>query len=194
MDAENHECNGEPDRAVDVSLDGDVILIVGTDKVRLRVYSQCLRSASKIFNAMFGPHWSDGQRLTERSPIEVALPEDDADAMRTICYIVHHRNDLVSQHLTTKKILQIAIEVDKYDFRIALKFASVEWLKPPVNAKREEMGHRLATAFLFENSDAFEAHFMKLLLHYDGSYLDFWDDELTTQVIPFKVFSMRWPR
>jgi hypothetical protein len=182
--------NGEPDRAVDVSPDGDVILIVGAENVRLRVYSQCLRSASKTFSAMFGPHWSEDQRLSQGSPIEVSLPEDDADAMRTICYIVHHHSNLVSQHLTAKEILQIAIEVDKYNLKIALKYASVEWLKPRVNAEREEMGHLLAAAFLFDNIDAFMARVITLIFHYNGSYLDFSDDEFTSQIIPSKVFSM----
>ncbi|PVH91394.1 hypothetical protein DM02DRAFT_664040 [Periconia macrospinosa] len=182
--------DGEPDQVVNISRDGDVILIVGAENVRLRVQSQCLRSASKTFSAMFGPRWSEGQRLSKGSPTEVPLPEDDADAMRTICCIVHHRNDLVSQHLTAKEILRIAIGVDKYDLKIALKYASVEWLKPRVNAEREEMGHLLAAAFLFDNTDAFMAHTITLILRYNGSYLDFLDDDFTSQIIPSRVFSL----
>src|SRR5437667_9691364 len=107
--------NDKPDRVADISPDGDVILIVGVENLRLKVYSQCLRSASKIFGAMFGPDWTEGQRLSKESPTEVPLLEDDADAMWMICCIVHHRNDLVPQHLTAKEVLQIAIEVDKYE-------------------------------------------------------------------------------
>lgn len=109
---------------------GDVILVVGAESLRLRVYSQCLRSASKIFDAMLGPNWSEGQRRSEATPTEVALPGDDAHAMRTICCFIHHRNDLEPDLLTAEEILQIAIEVDKYDLRVALKYASSEWLKP----------------------------------------------------------------
>jgi len=50
----------------DIAQDGDVILIVGDEKVRLRVYSQYLGSASDIFSAMFGPDWSEGQKLFQR--------------------------------------------------------------------------------------------------------------------------------
>ncbi|KAF1365202.1 hypothetical protein EJ07DRAFT_161287 [Lizonia empirigonia] len=182
--------NGEPDRVVDISPDGDIILIIGAENVRLRVHSQCLRSASKPFGAMFGSRWSEGQGLSKGSPTEVPLPEDDANAMRTICYIIHHRNGLVSQHLMTKEVLQIAIEVDKYDLKIALKYASVEWLKPRVNAEREEMGHLLVAAFLFDNTDAFMTHTITLILHYNGSYLDFLDDEFTSQIIPSRAFSL----
>jgi len=183
--------NDKLDRAADISPDGDITLIVGVENLRLKVYSQCLRSASKIFGAMFGPDWSEGQRLSKNSPTEVPLLEDDADAMWTICCIVHHRNDLVPQHLTAKEVLQIAIEVDKYDLKIALKYASVGWLKPRVNAERMEMGHLLAAAFLFDNTDVFMAHTLVLILHYTGSYLDFLDDEFTSQIIPSRTFCMQ---
>ena len=111
--------------------------------------------------------------------------------MRTICCIVHHRNDLVPQHLTAKEVLQITIEIDKYDLKITLKYASVEWLKPRVNAERVEMEHLLSAAFLFDNTDVFMAHTLALILHYNESYLDFLDDEFTSQIIPSRSFCMQ---
>ena len=110
--------------------------------------------------------------------------------MRTICCIVHHRNNLVPQHLTAKEVLQISIEVDKYDLKVALKYASVEWLKPQVSGERVEMGNLLAAAFLFDNTDVFMAHTIALILHYNGSYLAFLDDEFTSQIIPSSTFCM----
>jgi len=188
MDTSKH--NDKPDRVTDISPDGDVVLIVGGDNVRLRVYSQCLRSASPVFRVMFGPNWSEGQKLSSDSPTEVPLSDDDADAMRIICYVIHNRNDLVPQHLSAKDVLQIAIEVDKYELVTALKFASVEWVKPQVGAERVEMGHRLASAFLFDNTVAFEANILMLILHYAGSYVDFLDDEFTSQILPSKTFHL----
>jgi hypothetical protein len=123
MDTTMRHCGH--DRVADITPDGDVVLIVGEENLRLRVYSQFLLSASKVFGAMFLPHWSEGQRLCKEALTEILLPEDDADAMRIICYIIHHRNDLVPRHLTTRDILRIAIEVDKYDLKIALEPASL---------------------------------------------------------------------
>jgi hypothetical protein len=57
-----------------------------------------------------------------------------------------------------------------------------------------EMGHLLAAAFLFDNTDAFMAHTLALMLYYTGSYLDFLDDEFTSQIIPSRTFCMQWPR
>lgn len=76
----------------DIAPDGDVILFVGPEKTPLKVYSQCLRAASKVFRVMFGPDWSEGKGLTSRSPREIPLEEDDASALRTILCVLHHRN------------------------------------------------------------------------------------------------------
>ena len=75
------------DGPTEICLDGDVVLIVGADSIRLRVNSQSLISASKRFASMFGPHWLEGQSLSKHSPTDVTvlLPEDNADAMRAIC-------------------------------------------------------------------------------------------------------------
>jgi hypothetical protein len=120
------ERNGKLDPVPDISPDGDVVLVVGSRNVRLRIQSQCLRCASKVFGAMFGPHWSEGQGFSKESPREVPLVEDDADALRTICCVLHHRNDDVPQSLTPKEVLQIAIEADKYGLNITLKYARVQ--------------------------------------------------------------------
>ncbi|OAL47474.1 hypothetical protein IQ07DRAFT_646412 [Pyrenochaeta sp. DS3sAY3a] len=182
--------NGQPDRVADISPDGDVVLVVGAENVRLRVQSQCLRSASKVFGKMFGPDWSEGQRLLKEAPTEIPLPEDDADAMRTVCHIIHHRNDLVPPHLSAEEVLRIAIEVDKYDLKVAFKYANVGWLKPRINAERVDMGYLLVAAYLFDNTDAFMAHALTLILHYNGSYLNFLDDELISEIISSRIFCL----
>jgi hypothetical protein len=185
--------NSGEDSVAEIAPDGDVVFIVGRENVRLRVHSLILRSASKIFGAMFGPNWSEGQRLSKDLPTEVSLPEDDAEAMRTILCVIHLRNDLVPEHLTTQDFLQIAIEVDKYDLTIALKFASSVWLNLPSRAPLgitsiEQTKHLMAAAFLFGNTNMFKRHTETLILDYGGSYLSLFKDERITQVIPSKIF------
>jgi hypothetical protein len=36
----------------------------------------------------------------------------------------------------------------------------------------------------------FVAHALALILHYTGSYLEFSDDEITGQILPWKTFCM----
>jgi hypothetical protein len=90
------ERNGKLDPVPDISSYGDVVLMVGPQNVRLRIQSQCLRCASKVFDAMFRPHWIKGQGLSKEFPQEVPLLEDDTDALRTIyCVIYHYNNDVL---------------------------------------------------------------------------------------------------
>jgi hypothetical protein len=117
---------------------------------------------------MFGPNWSEGQGFSKESIWEVPLVEDDVDALRTICCVIHHRNDDVPQALTPKEVLQIAIEADKYDLSVALKYASAKWLKPRGNADKVDIGYLMAVAFLFGDMDTLAAHTLALILHYKG--------------------------
>jgi hypothetical protein len=192
MDTAERNCKLDP--VPDISPDGDVVLVVGPRNVRLRIQSQFLRCASKVFGAMFGPTWSEGQGLSKESPREVRLVEDDADALRIICCVIHHRNDDVPQYLTPRKVLQIAIEADKYDLNVALKYARAQWLKPRGSPERVDIGYLLAAAFLFGDMDMFVANTLALILHYNGSYLECLDDEITSQIIPWKTFCMQQPR
>lgn len=175
----------------DIVPDGDVILVVGVENRRLRINSQFLRYASKVFRAMFGPDWREGRRISNELPAEVALPNDDADAMRIICCIIHHRNNLIPPLPTTKKVLQIAIVVDKYDLTVALKFVMLEWLRKPRNKLGiVEVGDLLAAAFLLNIHDMLVAYAKMLVLDYSESYRGILDDELIGQVLPASICCM----
>jgi hypothetical protein len=182
--------NDVKDQYADITSDGDVVLIVGADKVRLRVSSECLRYASKIFRAMFGPDWYEGQRLSKDCPTDVELPEDDAYSMWILCSLIHYRNDLVPDHLTSREILQMSIAVDKYDLKLSLKHVISGWLKPRTTTEMVETGQLLAAAFQLQCSKEFMEHTRTLLLDYTESYVDLMKDELVEQVLPSKTYCM----
>jgi len=158
------ERNYKLDPVLDISPDSDVVLVVGPRNVRLRIQSQVLRCAS--------------------FPREVQLVEDYTDTLRIICYVIYYRNNDVPQSLTLREVLQITIEANKYDLNIALKYARVQWLKPRGRPEREDIGYLLAVAFLFGDIDMFIAHALALILHYTGSYLEFLNVEITSQIVP----------
>jgi hypothetical protein len=140
---------------------------------------------------MFEPRWSEGQGLSEESPSEVLLPEDDAYALRIICCVIHHRNNDVPEVLTSREVLQIAILADKYDLAVALKYARERWLKPGGNFEALNMGYLMAAAFLFGDIDAFVAITLRLILDYKGSYMELLDDETIRQLMPWEMFCMQ---
>ncbi|KAK0747105.1 btb/poz-like protein [Schizothecium vesticola] len=158
--------------------DPDVILVVGPNKVPIGVDTRCLRRGSKVFNAMFKPPWMESTRLSNDpdSPTDLALPEDDAQAMHHVCCIIHHRNDLVPAVFSASDILQIAVVVDKYDMLTALKYAAGGWLETRPEAETPEaeailsMGNLLAAAYLFRDPKQFRSIAFQLMFGYSGTY------------------------
>lgn len=136
---------------------------------------------------MFGPRWSEGKGLSGVSPKEVRLEEDDASALRTICCIFHHRNDTVPDILPPEVVLQIAIEADKYDLTVALKYVWLVWLQPRGDASMMDMGYLMAAAFLLGHREMFPTHTLRLILRYKGSYVELLDNPAINQVISPKA-------
>lgn len=168
----------------DITSDGDLILVVGEQKARLRVHSQCLSCASKVFAAMFGPNWSEGNSLSKEFPKEIPLIEDDADAMYSICCVVHHRNDIMPETLSPQEILQVAIAADKYDLHNALIYARAQWLQSRDPTDPIELAYLMAAAFLFEDMHMFIGHSLALILDYKGSYIKLLGDPILCRILP----------
>ena len=91
-----------------------MILVVGEVEDRLRVHSLCMRTASTVFDAMFGPHFLEGQPSTDSSPKEILMPDDDTNAMVFICNVIHHRNDNLPDVLQPADLADVALAADKY--------------------------------------------------------------------------------
>lgn len=61
--ASNSEGNEQVDGAViNIAADGDIILVVGPAKLKIRVQSLILTAVSKPFSAMLGPNWKEGRQ------------------------------------------------------------------------------------------------------------------------------------
>ncbi|KXT00046.1 hypothetical protein AC578_4869 [Pseudocercospora eumusae] len=145
---------------------GDIILVVGTNEgqKKLRVSSERLSNSSPVFKALLGPQYSEGNTIrTSEKPIEVALPDDDADSMRLVC-ILTHRTDIPDQdtNVSVERLLAFAIVVDKYHISGALRFQSQGLLlsclcriPDPANAapssslrSLDRFAHRVETAII----------------------------------------------
>jgi len=161
----------EQSTVVEIVADGDVILIVGPEKLKLRVHSLFLKAASRPFSAMFGPDWKEGHSLFGRDgPAELPLPEENGAALKLICVIIHHRNNMVPQTLAAGDVLGIAVTADKYDCIDALKFASGNWLQPRQN-KAGDLMLLAAAAYLFQDAPAFQEITKAMILNHGGPYL-----------------------
>ncbi|KAK3492179.1 uncharacterized protein B0T23DRAFT_135832 [Neurospora hispaniola] len=179
---------------LEVSPVGDIILVVGPpgeEQLRLRVSSTILRSASKVFDAMFSPPWVESSRtLSLESPKDVELPEDDPEAMKAICYVIHHRPDMISfVDVNAKQILQAARTIDKYDLGTAMQLVTDKWLRQQLRAKSvEDLLYMAAAAMVLKNYKAFSKLTWLVMITHEGSYLRFQNDDQLRELFPSEMF------
>jgi hypothetical protein len=171
-----------------ITTDGDTILVIGPDEARLCVQSCLLQTASKVFKAMFGPLYMEGQRsgLTG-SKKEIPLPEDDVDAMTIICAVIHHRNDLIPEEMSSSEVLQLSVVADKYDCKVALKHATHHWLDHRNVVGLKEQMELMTAAYLLDQAQAFSAITYTMMMEHTSSYLPFAQDQIDFGV-PWELF------
>lgn len=171
---------------VNIAADGDVILVVGPEKIRFCVYLLILKAALKLFSAMLGSNGKEGCDLHKNGFVDLLLPEDNVMVMECVCAIIHHQNKMLLDMMALYEILEVAITVDKYDFVDALKFVSECWLQSR-NAIAKELMILTATVYVFKNAQAFKELTKALILNYGGSYLSLSTEKIES-VMSWKVF------
>ncbi|KAL1640813.1 hypothetical protein SLS58_006636 [Diplodia intermedia] len=158
---------------------GDIVLLL-CNGTRLRVHSVVLKLASPVFRAMFGPHFSEGQNLSEANPKEVPLPDDPPESMTLICEILHHQHP--SSSVRSKLLLEPLVSlVHKYDLVDAMGFKVAAFLEHELPAAKEdefrgfEEQGLLAMAYLLKDKRSFNLISREVLIFYGGSFSDFDD-------------------
>ncbi|CAD6447383.1 3515e734-4505-45d6-ba75-2626f65c932a [Sclerotinia trifoliorum] len=174
---------------VNFAADGDIILVVGPEKKRFRLRSLSLKVASKPFLVMFGPHWQEGRDLlNHEGPMELSLPEDNSAALEIIFTIIHHQNNKVFRAIPARRVLDVAITTDKYDFINAMKLASEALLRTKKRGA-DDLMFLAAAAYLFQNAQAFKKITKALILKYPAPYLNLACKEIES-VLTWRVFCL----
>jgi hypothetical protein len=173
---------------VEIATNSDIILVVGPEKRKLQVNSCVLKNASKVFNAMFGSHFREGQDFDGNSPKEIFMPEDNTDALTIICNILHLRNDLIPDYLTPSEVLQITITADKFDCVMRLKVHMAKWLNPGNTQDILELGRLSVASYILKNACAFGQLTFAIISRSTDSYIPLADE--FSDYIPQKTFCM----
>ncbi|KHE87559.1 hypothetical protein GE21DRAFT_1281678 [Neurospora crassa] len=189
--------NSEP-AVIETAPVTDLVLVIGPSKERIPVELAILKAASPVFASMFSPPWLESKSK------EIPLPEDDPDAMRfiTLTLSYHNEHELVTRPQTPQEILQIAIAVDKYDLRTALKFVLEilfrEASKTCSVAKNEDgsqtamagkdIVYLCAAAYVLNRCDYFSNFGLHLMCQYAGPISTLMNDELISIILPAKFF------
>ncbi|TDZ23553.1 hypothetical protein Cob_v003136 [Colletotrichum orbiculare MAFF 240422] len=176
---------------VPVVPDGDVILVVGLgdEQAELRVDSLILKRASRVFSAMLGPRFKEGQKLLDRGttttgpgdPLKINLPDEEPEIMELVLNILHHQNSRVCQIAAADSILEVAVIADKYDLVDALKYASqmmLHYHEPEIEQLTVGDLWRLGLAAgLLNEGNAFEKVTRSLVWHHTVPYIQLVDAE-----------------
>ncbi|KAM0343392.1 hypothetical protein ACHAPU_008572 [Fusarium lateritium] len=109
--------------------DGDVIFIV-QGETRVRVDSAIMRRASPVFRTMLGPNFREGHALANSggAPVEIALPEDDAEVLGWVSRVLHCQDDTFLWQPNPATFLKICLLVEKYNMKKSLSLSLEHWI------------------------------------------------------------------
>ncbi|GKT59837.1 hypothetical protein ColTof4_11056 [Colletotrichum tofieldiae] len=97
----------------------------------LRVSSKVLMLNSPVFKAMFGGKFKEATELAKNKgfsdPCSIDLPDDDVEAMTTLCRILH--NVYVVERPKPIGLSRLAFISDKYECTQALKYCGMVWIR-----------------------------------------------------------------
>lgn len=114
-----------------IAKNGDVILQVLKDtetSVRLRVSSQVLSLASRVFENMFDGRFAEGQDLSSESPKTIQLTDDNPKYITMVCKLIHLQNSDIPDKLELDDLIDFAIFCDKYNCSDSVRPWSKIWV------------------------------------------------------------------
>lgn len=160
--------------AVHIDPQGDIFLVVqnGSSSKDIRVSSKILSAASVVFKTIFQSGFREGLGQYPSSTLaKILLPEDDADALTTVCRVVHYRAREVPREFAANELLQIGRICDKYDFIEALQLGSSSWLRGAI--ARVDIGNMhplLEAAYLLDGWEEFSQISVRIIVHHVGGF------------------------
>ncbi|KAI1941983.1 hypothetical protein LOZ66_001464 [Ophidiomyces ophidiicola] len=108
-----------------VKIEIDNIMI--EEEVLIHVSSRHMTLASSVFRAMLQQQFAESNTLSLTGRVDIALPDDDPDALLILLNIIHGRVRKVPLRVDLSTLTQLAILVDKYDVHEAVELFSTFW-------------------------------------------------------------------
>jgi hypothetical protein len=181
---------------VEIDRDGDVTLKLSKgskslddEETSILVSSKVLALASRVFSAMLGPRFLEGQRSASGTLAPIPLPDDDADAVTTLCHILHFNHYALPDKPELELFKNLALLCDKYDCVTPLKFVAEHWLLLWKDATLPmEIQTLLFISYVFDRPERFSIMSMRIIREFSGglSHLDILEQ---FDIIPEAVLS-----
>ncbi|KAK1848945.1 BTB/POZ-like protein [Colletotrichum chrysophilum] len=198
--AQNNASTASDDasKIIDVAADGDIIMIVGSDKRKFRIHSVMLKSASKVFKAMLGPNFAEGRRLRNNGHhgdiTKIELPEDNDGGMSAIFHLLHHRVEKLPDPMPAAVFYQLGIAADKYDLVSTLKYTITGAIYRAINDGRELKDMRMLdvwylaiTAACFDDAANFATLTHVLVWYCDTHFVHLAEEAATDDSFAYRL-------
>ncbi|KAK4449176.1 hypothetical protein QBC34DRAFT_425912 [Podospora aff. communis PSN243] len=173
---------------------GDSVLVVGKERTILRVDSQTLIAASKVFKRLFQNSSSEAQDPAGNIVKVVYLEDDDPEAMWTLCCLLHDVYEIGDEEMVPPEVFLTAMHVKKFDLmgRDPVRGAMHLWLNPKLSTRFNgfEMGFHFAAAYLLQQLSSVVRWSQDLIFGYGGDY-DALVAEILSRILPPQVFEPR---
>ncbi|KIW82528.1 hypothetical protein Z517_05555 [Fonsecaea pedrosoi CBS 271.37] len=155
---------------IDIDPIGD--LVIEIENERLRTSSKVLSLASPVFAAMLRPGFREGTvRNTEDNLRVVPLPDDDLDAFKLVCRVIHFQLDQIPQELEIDSLEKLALVCDKYQCTVALRHCAALWLQSLSDTYvAAQLNRQLLVAYLLDLPTAFSDISWRLMQSQAGQF------------------------
>lgn len=98
-------------------------------KIAMLVSSKHLMLASKVFNSMLSPRFSEGAMLQSCGKVDIPIFDDDREALEMVLNIIHGHPKKVPRSIDLVTMTRVSILVDKYDIHEAVEHFADLWIK-----------------------------------------------------------------
>ncbi|OHW95942.1 hypothetical protein CSPAE12_05518 [Colletotrichum incanum] len=150
---------------------------VANDK--LRVSSKVLMLNSPVFKAMLGGKFREATELAKNTgfsdPYSIDLPDDDVEAMTTLCQILH--NVYVDERPKPIGLSRLGFISDKYECTQALKYCGMVWIRDWLQDFDENVPpmvdfcHLLVFSYVVDLPLEFSEISWRIFLYHEGPFL-----------------------
>lgn len=183
-----------------ISASTDITLITKED-TWIPVSSNILRNSSRVFDALLGTGFKEGNSFQEHiasgdpSPFEVRLPDDDPEAMKLLAAAIHRRNNFIPGNIDAENLLNFAYLVDKYHCSAAIQQTSGQILRNLSDILvQEHYDEPLLSAFLLDHAEGFKGLTERIAEQFTAAELEDFEEQRQTDYLKglySKLFNRR---
>lgn len=136
---------------------GDVLVVC--DSKEMLVSSQVLSMVSPVFERMFEPGFSEGDKKRSKDdPLRLPLDDDSSEALALLFHILHLSPRQRYNEPGVDLLLRLVQLADKYGCLNSIQDPIERWLSPSIEIKRHnkaDLVKLVAVSFLVGSEDSF---------------------------------------